>query len=202
MQNSNLNLKEIFDSIILKEAQRILDENSGLILVNNAFDLLHSEYQALHDYYLKKHMHSHSDGLDTHKELATIIIAILKVKMIKTIDGAYYESFGEISIEKHAFNETLAFYVSCDFLQTIISCDYDQNDKMSKEEKDFSKNAVKVFSLPHTTYQSYKQNVITEFYYTSREGNYNFLGLADKFFWLEYFNKRRIKQEYEKIKNW
>lgn len=196
MQNSNLDLTEIYNEIISVEAQKILDQNSGLLLVKNAFDLLKFEYQTLHDYYLKKYMHSHSDGLDIHKELATLVIAILKTKVIKTIDGAYYEPFGELSIEKHAFNETLAFYVSCDFLKSIISTDYDKDKSLSQEEKEFSINAINKFVVPFTTYQTYQKNIITEFYYTSREGNYNFLGLADKFFWLEYFNKRRIKQQY------
>ncbi|GEM_PF-3130867 len=196
MQNSSLDLTEIYKEIISVEAQKILDENSGLLLVKNAFDLLNFEYQTLHDYYLKRYMHSHSDGLDVHKELATLIIAILKAKVIKTIDGAYYEPFGSKSIEKHAFNEALAFHVSCDFLQSIISSDYAKDSSLSQEEKEFSMNAIKKFFVPFTTYQSYEKNVITEFYYTSREGNYNFLGLAEKFFWLEYFNKRRIKQHY------
>ena len=191
MQNSEL--KDIFDNIIMPEAEMILRKNSGLLLVSNAFELFSSEYEALHSYYLKKYMHHDSDGLDTHKEIATIIIALLKVKIIKTIDGCYYESSGH----KHAFNETLAFLVGCGILQSAIVCDYDANEEMSAEEKDFSQREIKkILLVPKTSYQNYQLNVITEFYYTSREGSYNFLGLADKFFWIEYFNKRKIKEKY------
>jgi len=187
-------LREIYNSIILPEAESILNENSGLLLVNNAFELLSFEYAALHDYYSKKYMHPNSDGLDTHKEISTILISLLKVKILKTISSDYY---GENS-SKHAFNETLAFRTGCGILNSIIKCDYEENKELSKEEINYSLKELddKGLRLPKTTYQKYDQNTITEFYYTSREGSYNFLALADKFFWIEYFNKKIIKDGY------
>lgn len=193
----NSELKDIFDNIVLKEAEDILIKNSGLFLVPNAFELFCSEYEILHKYYSKKYMHPNSKGLDTHKEISTIVIALLKVKILKTLDKTYYET----SDHKYAFNERLAFYVGCGILKSAIICDYKQNNKLSPEEIDYScKTIQEVLLLPNTSYQNYKSNVITEFYYTSREGSYNFLGLADKFFWIEYFNKRITKQKYLKAK--
>lgn len=192
MQNSEL--REIFDKIVLVDATEILDKNPGLFLVNNAFELFLKEYNVLHNYFLNKYMSINSKGLDTHKEIATIIISLLKVKIIKTLDSAYYET---PSI-KYAFNEELAFRVGCDILKSAIVCDYEDNKKLSKEEVTFSVNEItKKLLLPKTSYQSYMDNVITEFYYTSREGNFNFLATADKFFWIEYFNKRKIKENFK-----
>ncbi len=196
MKNSEL--KDIFDNIIIKEAEDILTKNSGLFLIPNAFELLCSEYEILHKYYSKKYMHPNSKGLDTHKEISTIVIALLKVKILKTVDSTYYET----SDHKYAFNERLAFCVGCDILKSAIICDYIENDKLSSEEISYSCNAIQEeLLLPKTSYQDYKSNVITEFYYTSREGSYNFLGLADKFFWIEYFNRRITKQKYLKYKS-
>lgn len=76
------NLKEIFDCTIVPEVNEILDNNYGLFFVNNAFDLFYNEYITLHDYYSKKYMNKNSDGLDTHKEIATIVIALLKATII------------------------------------------------------------------------------------------------------------------------
>lgn len=195
MQNSEL--KEIFDKIILPEAQRILNEHSGLFLITEAYELFSFEYCALHKYYSQKYMHPNSNGLDTHKEISTIIIALLKTKIIKTVDPSYYES---VMFSKHAFNEELAFCVGCHIIKSVMSCDYQSEDNdLSEDERNFSCNEIKRnLLLPKTTYQDYKTNVITEFYYTSREGSFNFLGLADKFFWIEYFNKRKIKEKYNK----
>lgn len=196
MQNSEL--REIFDKIILVNATDILNKNSGLFLVNNAFELFSKEYHILHNYFFNKYMSINSKGLDTHKEIATIIISLLKVKVIKIFDSVYYES---PSI-KYAFNEELAFRVGCDVLKSSIVCDYEENTDISSEEIDFSvKEITNMLLLPKTSYQSYMDNVITEFYYTSREGNFNFLATADKFFWLEYFNKRRIKEKFKNKKD-
>lgn len=195
----NFELKEIFDNIIVPESERILNENPGLLLVDNAFDLFSFEYDVLHEYYSKKYMHPNSDGLDIHKEISTIIIALLKIKIIKTTSKDYYGT-NEI---KHAFNETLAFRVGCGILKTIIVCDYADDKKLSYEEKEFSINEIENggLLLPKTTYQKYEQNTITEFYYTSREGSFNFLGIADKFFWIGYFNKRLVKEKYTQKNN-
>ena len=194
MQSSEL--RDIYDNIIVKEAENILNKNSGLYLVKNAFELFASEYDILHQYYSKKYMHPNSDGLDTHKEISTILISLLKVKILKTLDSAYYES----TSHKHAFNEALAFRVGCGILKTAIVGDYQSNDNLSDEEKKFSIMEIEnQLSLPHTAYQTYHLNVITEFYYTSREGSYNFLGLSDKWFWIEYFNKRLIKEKYKNL---
>ena len=187
-------LNEIFEKIILPEAEGLLNQYSGLYLIENAFEVFSSEYSILHEYYLKKYMNPNSQGLDTHKEISTIVIALLKVKILKTLNEDYYKADNS----KYAFNERLAFKVSCGILTTIISCDYEDDETLSPEEKTFS---IKEFDnkgllFPPTTYQEYVQNTITEFYYTSREGNYNFLGLADKIFWIEYFNKELIKGKY------
>lgn len=192
MKNSEL--KEIFNEIILVNATQIIDKNPGLFLVNNAFELFAQEYDVLHEYFSKKFMNIHSEGLDIHKEIATVIIALLKVKIIKTLDSAYYET----PSVKYAFNEELAFRTGCDVLKTAIVCDYEENKKISSEEIAFSINKINSkFLLPKTSYQTYMDNVITEFYYTSREGNFNFLATADKFFWIEYFNKRQIKEQFK-----
>lgn len=192
MQNSEL--KEIFNNIIIPEAKQILTENYGLLFIDNAFELFLFEYRALHEYYLKKYMNPNSKGLDSHKEISTILISLLKVKPLKTVHSDYYAT----NSARHAFNETLAFRVGCDILKTIIKCDYEQNKELSDEERVFCINEIENSGLvlPKTTYQNYAQNSITEFYYTSREGSYNFLGLSDKFFWIEYFNKRKIKAKY------
>lgn len=114
------NLKEIFDCTIAPEVNEILDNNYGLFFVNNAFDLFYNEYITLHDYYSKKYMNKNSDGLDTHKEIATIVIALLKAKLIKTLNSDYYGS----ECNRYSFNEQLAFKVSCDLLKSILVCDY------------------------------------------------------------------------------
>ena len=191
MQSSEL--KEIYNDIIVIEAERILNENMGLLLIPNAFELLWAEYIALHDYYAKKYMHPNSKGLDTHKEISTVVIALLKTKILKTVDVTYYDA----ATMRHAFNETLAFRVGCDILKSAIACDYQNNRSITSKEASFCIDKINQgISLPQTSYQSYQQTTIMEFYFTSREGSYNFLGLADKFFWIEYFNKRRIKQKY------
>ena len=140
-------------------------------------------------------MYINSDGLDVHKEIATIIIALLKVKIIKTLDSSYYD----MPSIRFAFNEELAFRVGCDVLKTAILEGYKANEDLSEEEKEFSVREISNrFLLPKTSYQSYFDNVITEFYFTSREGNFNCLATADKFFWIEQFNKRKIKEKYNK----
>lgn len=193
----NTDLAEIYQNIVRPEAEKILSHNCGLFLVNDAYEIFLEEYNALHEYYTKKYMNSSSEGFDTHKEISTIIISLLKAKLIKTVDGAYYQA---VRVSKCAFNEELAFFVGCGILQSCMACDYRDNEKLGEEERTFSlKEIQKILLLPKTSYQTYQENVITEFYYTSREGSYNVLGLADKFFWIEQFNKRHIKEKYSKM---
>lgn len=189
-------LKEIFDCTIVPEVNEILDNNYGLFFMNNAFDLFYNEYITLHDYYSKKYMNKNSDGLDTHKEIATIVIALLKAKLIKTLNSDYYGS----ECNRYSFNEQLAFKVSCDLLKSILVCDYKKDENLDANEKEYSINSLDCNGIlfPKVSYQSYDENTITEFYYTSREGNYNILCLADKYFWLEDFNKRYIHQSFLK----
>lgn len=192
MQSSDF--KEIYDGIICPEAVKILENNPGLYLIDNAYEVLQKEYSILYEYFTSKYMSTNSEGPDVHKEIAIIIISMLKAKVIKTLSSDYYKS----TTLKFAFNEILAFSTGLGILSTAIIEDYKNNAKISQEEKDFSVNRIEKDGLlfPHTSYQSYYENVITEFYNTSREGCYNFLSMADKFFWIEYFNKRKIKQSF------
>lgn len=196
---NNTDLFDIYTNIIRKEADTILTENCGLFFLNDAYNVFSFEYKALHEYYSKKYMNPNSNGLDTHKEISTIVIALLKSKLIKTVDAAYYDCPGN---SRFAFNERLAFRSGCGILKSCMVEDINTNNKMSDDEKAFCiKKLEEKLCLPKTSYQSYEQNVITEFYYTSREGSYNILGLADKFFWIERFNKKLIRTQYLKSKN-
>ncbi len=191
-------LADIYQNIIFPEIERILTHNTGLLLVEDAYEIFLAEYDALSAYYSKKYMNEDSQGFDTHKEISTIIISLLKCKLIKTVDGAYYKA---AKVSKCAFNETLAFFVACGILQSCMACDYLDNKDLDKEEREFSSNEIKRrLLLPKTSYQTYKQNLITEFYYTSREGSYNVLALADKFFWIELFNKSQMRKKYLEAK--
>lgn len=194
MQKSEL--KDIYTSIIVPETENILRTHLGLFFVDNAFELFFSEYNVLYEYYSKKYMHPNSSGLDYHKEIATIVIALLKVRLIKTMSSDYYVDAGI----KHAFNETLAFNTGCDMLKSILVCNYRDDEEMDAKKRNFCADFFDQSGLvfPKTTYQNYYQNTITEFYYTSREGSFNFLSLSDKFFWIELFNKSYANQIYYK----
>ena len=140
-------------------------------------------------------MSSSSDGMDSHKEISTIVISLLKTKPIKTVNSDYYEA----ETERHAFNETLAFRVGCGVLTSIMAVDYRTKKDGDKDYNSYCAESIKQrIVFPDTTYQTYKQNVITEFYYTSREGSFNFLGISDKFFWIEYYNKHILSVRYKK----
>ena len=191
----NFELKDIYERIIEPEANILLIDNPGLFLLPTAFDVLFAEYSVLYNYYSQKFMSKESEGIDYHKEISLVVIALLKAKIIKTVDESYYYGLKE----RHAYNEELSFICGCKILQTIISENYNTDNTISNEEREFCKKEIqKTLLLPKTTYASYQRNVITEFFFTSREGCFNFLALADKFFWIEYFNKRQIKERYKK----
>lgn len=179
-------IEKIWNSIIEDEIRAILDEYPNLYCpIDVVKKQLKEEFDDLLNHVNFKYMHQTSYIADRHKMAAILIVSILKVSPIKMLGQQYYDT-----TEFFTFNAGLAVTAGCSLLFSYMKKNITSNDRLTEQEKNEELQKLgKKLRFPKTNYEDYISNLKTEFCYTAYESNYNILGLADKLFWIEFYNK-------------
>lgn len=186
----------LWDKVICNQVNEIQVRFPDVYFLEDSKQGIFDTYNETIDYCKKHYMSDCKKRVDRHKISAAIVISVLKNEPIKYINQKYFSD----SPTHWLFNEQLALTTGCSVLKTFIlrrikERRYEEYSSYSEEKlKTVFENGI-VF--PKTYHGSYKDNLLFEFYCMKKEGNYNLLSLADKFFLLEHLT---FKAKINKVK--
>ena len=154
---------------------------AGVILNPNRKNLIWKNYQEF-NVYCKTHYMKKSDHLlDRHKVVACYMYAIEKAHVVVAVP-----SIEEGDDSNLMLNERLAFCFGMTMLRALI---LDLVDDIADEE--LKDKAEKVFEgefvFPKCNHGNYKNNFLSQLYFTYKDNSYNILSLANSLYLLEAF---------------
>lgn len=160
---------------------------ADLIIHPNAKKRIWDEYKRFNTL-CKDHYMLHPDHLiDRHKVTACYIYAILKARVLTSV-----ESLKKGDDTGLLLNENLAYTFGFSLLRSLILSLAEEFEPKSDEEKEYTTKIALIFdgdiSLPECSHGTYKENFISQLYFTWRESSYNILALADSLYLVESFN--------------
>lgn len=152
---------------------------SDIIVNPNARDVIWKEYIGFNYHCKTTYMSSEDRLLDRHKVVACYIYGIEKAYVLSSLDSLRQGD------STHLFlNEELAYSFGMSLLRALI---LDLAEKIEHKDK-----ICEVFKseivLPECTHGDFKNNFLSQLYFTYKEGNYNILALAESLYLIECYN--------------
>lgn len=167
---------------IISDYKKLYD---SLIIHPNAKERIWDEYKRFNNICKDRYM-SHPDHLiDRHKVTACYIYAIVKARVIVS-----EESLKSGDDTNLLLNENLAYTFGFSLLRSLILSLAEALE--GKTAIDYKDRIFEVFegdfAFPQCSHGKYKDNFISQLYFTWRESSYNILALADSLYLVECFN--------------
>lgn len=175
----------IWDKIIGKLIENYKNECLDILVKDNAQEIIWNNYLDFRTKCRKNYMSRQNCLLDRHKVCACMIYSIIKSSVIT-------ESIPKYTDENvfDTINEDLALTTGLSLLRAFSETAVRNDIALSEEEKELLLRKIdNGFIYPKSSHGDYRNNFLTELYFTKKEGNYNILSLAHTLFLLETFTK-------------
>lgn len=172
---------KIWDMIIKPTIQDYKNRYSEIAVSHDAREAIWQEYVNLNKHSKMIYMKDIGGRLDRHKVCACYMYAIIKADTLSCLLA------GSNNEQRYlALNENLAITVGMSVLRAFILSSINSNEDLSDESKKVL--AERIYGgliFPDCNHGDYRNNFVSELYYTKIENNYNILSLANTLFLLE-----------------
>ena len=161
--------------------QKYCVENSGVIVNSRHKEIIWEYYQEFNRHCKQHYMSNPSHLIDRHKVVACYMYAIEKDHVITVV-----QSLKDGDDSNLMLNERLSFCFGMTMLRSFIMnliAYIDNDEKKDRAVKSFDNG----FCFPECNHGDYKNNFLSQLYFTHRENNYNILSLANSLYFLEIF---------------
>lgn len=173
--------QKIWEVVIDPTIKDYKNRYSEIVVSHNAKEAIWQEYISFNKHAKLTYMQDASGKLDRHKVCACYMYAIIKANTV----GCYLAD-SDTEQSHMALNENLAITVGMSVLRAFVLSGINSSEDLSEETKrTLGKRIDGGVIFPKCNHGDYRNNFVTELYYTKKENNYNILSLANTLFLLE-----------------
>lgn len=187
---------KIWDMVIKPTIRDYKNRYSEIAVSHDAREAIWQEYVILNKHCKMIYMKDIGGRLDRHKVCACYMYAIIKADTLSCLLA------GSNNEQRFlALNENLAITVGMSVLRAFVLASINSNEDLSDESKKVL--AERIYGgliFPDCNHGDYRNNFVSELYYTKKENNYNILSLANTLFLLE-THTLQIEAVHKQVKN-
>lgn len=172
---------QIWTVVIDPTMQDYKKRYSEIVVADNAQGVIWQEYKNFNQHCKVQYMEDASGKIDRHKVCACYMYAIVKANTMscKLADSDTERSY-------LALNEQLAITVGMSLLRAFVLASIDSSEDLTTELKELYESRIENgIIFPACNHGIYRENFVSELYYSNLERNYNILSLANTLFLLE-----------------
>lgn len=172
---------KIWDVVIKPTMEDYRNRFAEIAIAYNAQDIIWDEYIRFNQRCKKQYMEDAKGKIDRHKVCACYMYAIVKANVMSC-------KLADSDTENRylALNENLAITVGMSLLRAFILASIYSSKELSNEKKEIYRSRVdNGIIFPECNHGIYRENFVSELYYSNLERNYNILSLANTLFLLE-----------------
>jgi hypothetical protein len=158
----------------------------SLIIHPKAKERIWDEYRRFNNICKDRYMSHPNRLIDRHKVTACYIYAIVKARVLVSVESL--KSGDDTNL---LLNENLAYTFGFSLLRSLILSlaeDLEPTINNKKYQEKIFEAFEGDFALPQCSHGNYKDNFISQLYFTWKESSYNILALADSLYLVECFN--------------
>lgn len=173
--------QKIWKVVINPTIEDYKNRYAEIVVSHNAEEAIWQEYVGFNKHSKITYMQDMGGKLDRHKVCACYMYAIIKANTLscRLADTDTERSF-------LALNENLAITVGMSVLRAFVLSSINSSEELTEEARDCLRKRIDDgVKFPDCNHGDYRNNFISELYYTKRENIYNVLSLANTLFLLE-----------------
>ncbi|MDE7432561.1 MAG: hypothetical protein K2N34_11710 [Lachnospiraceae bacterium] len=173
--------QKMWEIVIKPTIQDYKNRYSEIVVSHNAKEAIWQEYITFNKHAKLTYMQDPDGKLDRHKVCACYMYAIIKANTLNCL-------LADSDTERCylALNENLAITVGMSVLRAFILSSINCNEELPAATKETLRKRIdNGVIFPDCNHGDYRNNFVSELYYTKKENNYNILSLANTLFLLE-----------------